>query len=208
MATQKKSTPKKRTKRQPRPSTPHEVFPPLPTYSPSIVRKKFPIVSWHEFIATGFFSGYLPKAPGTWGSLCAVFLFYFIAQFLPAQGSVSIGFLSLSWFALFLGTLATFIGIYTSQKLADEWNEKDPGEIVIDEFAGIFFACLLIPATPLALLLAFLFIRVFDILKPGPIASLQNLPGGRGIVLDDVLAGLFAAPLAFIFHWVFTKWIF
>jgi phosphatidylglycerophosphatase A len=174
-------------------------------YVSPLARTSLPAVSWYEFIATGFFSGYLPIAPGTWGSLFSIIIFFLTARLLPHEGFFMVGFLPVSWFALALGIFTTVLGIYTSERLANEWREKDPGEIVIDEFAGIFFACALITPTVFSLIAAFILFRLFDILKPGPIAKLQNLPGGQGIVLDDVLAGLFAAPLAFAAELIYRK---
>ncbi|MBV6494694.1 MAG: Phosphatidylglycerophosphatase A [Turneriella sp.] len=177
------------------------------SYISPLAAQRLPVFTWYEFIATGFFSGYLPKAPGTWGSLCAAFLFYLVAQFIPLEGRWTLGAFSFSYLAFALGIATTFIGIYTSEKLANEWREKDPGEIVIDEFAGIFIACLFVAPTILGILIAFTFFRLFDILKPGPIASLQNLPGGRGIVLDDVLAGAIAGACAFLVSWPLKSYI-
>lgn len=168
-----------------------------PEYVSPLARNTLPAISWYEFVATGFFSGYLPKAPGTWGSLFAVLLFFLSARIVPNEGIIKVGFLPVSWWAILLGIFTTVIGIISSQKLADEWREKDPGEVVVDEFAGIFFACALVTPSVTSLAAAFVFFRIFDIMKPGPVNALQNLPGGRGIVLDDVLAGIFAAPLAF-----------
>lgn len=166
-------------------------------YVSPLLRPSLPAVSWYEILSTGFFSGYLPKAPGTWGSVFAILIFFLTAKLMPNEGVVRLGFLPVSWWAIALGIFTTLIGIYSSGILAAEWNEEDPQPIVIDEFAGVFFACAFItPGIP-GLIAAFVLFRLFDITKPGPIAKIQDLPGGRGIVLDDVLAGIFAAPLAF-----------
>lgn len=186
---------KRKTKREPAfDSTP--ATPQATTYVSPVNHRSQPRLSWYEIVSTGFFSGYLPKAPGTWGSVFAILLFFLSARLIPNEGVVKIWFFSVSWWALSLGTVTTILGIVSSGILADEWREKDPQEIVIDEFAGIFLACALVTPAYLSLIAAFCFFRLFDILKPGPIATLQDLPGGRGIVLDDVLAGLFAAPCA------------
>ncbi len=185
--------------------TPSAAAPTQSEYTSPLARTSLPAVSWYEFIATGFFSGYLPKAPGTWGSIFAILIFFLTARMIPHEGFFMVGFLPVSWFAIVLGIITTVLGIYTSQRLADEWREKDPGEIVIDEFAGIFFACALVTPTLFSLAAAFLLFRFFDIVKPGPITKLQNLPGGQGIVLDDVLAGIFAAPLAFAAELIYRK---
>jgi phosphatidylglycerophosphatase A len=168
-----------------------------PSYVSPLLRPRLPVVSWYEIISTGFFSGYLPKAPGTWGSIFATLIFFLTAKLLPHEGVLHVGFLPVSWWAIALGIFTTLLGIYSSGILAAEWNEEDPQPIVIDEFAGIFFACVFVTPTVPALIAAFILFRIFDITKPGPIGKIQDLPGGQGIVLDDVLAGIFAAPLAF-----------
>lgn len=175
------------------------------TYVSPVLKTRLPAISWYEFISTGFFSGYLPKAPGTWGSLLAILLFTATAKVLPHDGLWRVGAFAVSWWALALGTATTGIGIYASGILAREWREDDPGEVVIDEFAGIFFAVSLATPDVVGLTAAFIFFRLFDVLKPGPIHALQDLPGGYGIVLDDVLAGIAAAPLALAVQYLVQK---
>ena len=68
-----------------------------PTTYVSPLKKNTPLTSWYEILATGFFSGYLPKAPGTWGSLFAALLFLLIARILPGQGTITIAFFHVSW---------------------------------------------------------------------------------------------------------------
>lgn len=175
------------------------------TYVSPVLQSRLPAISWYEFVATGFFSGYLPKVPGTWGSLLAILIFAVTAKLLPRDGLLRVGAISVSWWAILLAAATTAIGIYASGRLAQEWREDDPGEVVIDEFAGIFFAATLITPDWVGLGAAFVFFRLFDILKPGPIHSLQDMPGGYGIVLDDVLAGLAAAPAALTVQYLVQK---
>jgi phosphatidylglycerophosphatase A len=133
--------------------------------------------------------GLLRPAPGTWGSLVALFLGVVILRYagLPV---------------LILATLAvTGLGFWAVQiELADRPGE-DPGEIVIDEVAGQWL-CLLFPAIGFwlrdfdgwlpwpAILAAFLFFRLFDVLKPGPIGRADQRGDAAGVMLDDLLAGL------------------
>jgi phosphatidylglycerophosphatase A len=198
MATKKKSV----RKQKPKSKSPVAYEPPVQasstTYMAPVLRSAAPALSWYEFVATGFFTGYLPKMPGTWGTIAAALIFYLSAKVIPQSGVWHIGFLTISWWAAILGGLTTIIGIYASGKLATEWRTDDPGEVVIDEFAGMFIACFLISPTITSIAIAFVLFRIFDITKPGPINTLQDLHGGRGIVLDDVLAGLFAAPIAML----------
>ena len=167
--------------------------------SPAALGRHAP-VTWYEIVSTGFFSGYLPKAPGTWGSVFAALICFVGARLLPNEGLIYLGPIPVSWWALCLALATTALGIYASGLFASEWREDDPGEVVVDEFAGIFFACALIPASVVAYLAAFVFFRLFDITKPGVIHKLQDLPGGYGIVVDDVAAGIAAAPLALGVH--------
>ncbi len=130
--------------------------------------------------ATGLFVGYLPWAPGTFGT---------VAGLLPA--------LLLSCLAppLSLAILAVFIGLAVGIAHAAErrLGRNDPGCIVIDEIAGIMVTLWALPVTPWIVGGGFLVFRCLDIAKPFPIRYLEkNLPGGAGIVFDDVLAGIFA----------------
>ncbi len=131
------------------------------------------------FIATGFYSGYLPKAPGTWGTVVALPINLLLIQLEP-----KIYFTSLV--AIFVISIIT---AGSAEKIVDH---KDPGLIVIDEIIGMLIALIYVPATPLAWGMAFLIFRFFDIIKPFPISWVdKHLNGGTGIVMDDVLAGIY-----------------
>ena len=132
------------------------------------------------FIATGFGSGYLPKAPGTWGSLVGVALWFFLRDLTVPSYLGVIG-------ALFVvGTLCAG----SAEKIVDR---ADPGLVVVDEIVGQLLALILVPHHPVAVLLGFLTFRVFDILKPFPANWLdRHIHGGLGIMLDDVVAGLYS----------------
>lgn len=201
MATKKKTAARARQKN---PTAPRSYEPPAAaastTYISPAALGRHAAVTWHEVVSTGFFSGYLPKAPGTWGSVFAVLIYFVSARLLPGEGVIYLGPIPISWWAIGLALVTTAIGVYASGIFATEWREDDPGEVVIDEFAGVFFACALIPASPIAYVAAFVLFRLFDITKPGVIHKLQDLPGGYGIVIDDVAAGIAAAPLALGVH--------
>ncbi len=129
-------------------------------------------------IATLGFIGYLPRAPGTFGS-AAGFLFVLIIK--PEDFTLLI----IIAFLFILGTAAS----QSTEKLLG----KDSGHIVIDELCGYLISVLFVPKSFGYLLAAFLLFRVFDIFKPPPIRSIERgLPGGAGIMLDDVLAGMYA----------------
>ena len=145
-------------------------------------------------LATGLGTGLLPKAPGTWGSLLAVLL-----------GEVLLGAAGLPGLLALAGA-STLLGVPAAGRVASLRGREDPPEIVIDEVAGQAIALGLLhavlPATaPLLarwglVLLAFVLFRILDIAKPGWIDRLQSLPGGWGVMADDLLAGLIAGMLA------------
>jgi len=129
-------------------------------------------------VATGFGIGFIPYSPGTAGTILAVFLFWLLK--------------GLIWYNYFVVTLAfTLFAIYISGKAEIIFAKKDAPFIVIDEIAGFLWAMLLLSPSPRNLLLSFLFFRFFDIIKPYPVKLMQNkLPGGWGVVGDDVMAGI------------------
>ena len=134
----------------------------------------------YMFLATGAYSGYLPKAPGTWGSAVGVLLWFVIAR------------LPIGTYWTIVGTLFA-VGVICAGAAEKIVDRGDPGLVVIDEIVGQLIALGLAPLHPLAALAGFVLFRVFDILKPFPVNWLDNrLHGGLGIMLDDVAAGLYA----------------
>ncbi|MBT5876799.1 MAG: phosphatidylglycerophosphatase A [Candidatus Latescibacteria bacterium] len=131
-----------------------------------------------KLIATGCYTGYLPKAPGTAGSALAILILWVIGPVEPLYYLVATGLLIL-------------VGIWAANQAELEFGH-DAGPIVIDEIIGIFIACALLPITPLILGLGFVLFRILDIAKPFPINKSQSLPGGLGVVADDVLAAVYA----------------
>ena len=130
-----------------------------------------------QFVATFFYLGKLPVAPGTWGSLGALILWLF----LPVTATVQLSTIIL----LFV------LGTYSSRKVAIYLKVHDPSEVVIDEAVGMWISLFMLPHNLGLYLTAFLLFRLFDILKPSFIYQVQGLPGGWGIMLDDVIAGIF-----------------
>ena len=132
-------------------------------------------------LATCFGVGSIPFAPGTWGSLFAVLLIYNITFLQEWIVLTAFSVVALSWWVC--------VEVYKDTK-------SDSSEIVIDEFAGMFVACMLINHDFISLVFAFLFFRFFDIVKPWPISWVdKNIKNGPGILIDDLLAGLFAGIL-------------
>jgi phosphatidylglycerophosphatase A len=131
-------------------------------------------------IATGCGLGYLPKAPGTWGTLLALPIHYLISQ-LPLQYYFT---------AIAVIIVVAVLSAGGAEKILDK---PDPGIVVIDEVAGMLVAMIAIPASPIAWVLAFVLFRIFDIFKPFPVNFFdKRFHGGIGIVLDDLMAGLYA----------------
>lgn len=131
------------------------------------------------FLATGFGSGYSPFAPGTAGTLVAVPL---AVLFMPA------GFVAQ---ALVVAAVCA-VAIWSAGVAAPTFGLKDPGQIVIDEIAGFFVTVAFLPADWPTLAVGFVLFRVLDIVKPAPCRWAETLPGGLGIVADDLLAGVYA----------------
>ncbi|MBC8214682.1 MAG: phosphatidylglycerophosphatase A [Candidatus Marinimicrobia bacterium] len=133
----------------------------------------------NQLISTFFGVGYLPKAPGTWGSLVALIIWWFV----PIDD-------------IFLQTslimIAIVLGVYTSAKFSKEINKSDPSEVVIDEVVGMWIALFIIPKSIFLYVTSFILFRILDITKPLIIDKAQKLPNGWGIMMDDVIAGLIA----------------
>jgi phosphatidylglycerophosphatase A len=140
------------------------------------------------FLAFGFGSGLAKKAPGTCGTLAAIPVYCLFAQS------------SLLVYSL-LTLAATLIGISLCGIAADKLGEHDFGGIVWDEVAGYLITMWFVPFSWQATLAGFILFRIFDIIKPWPIKWVdQQVHGGLGIMLDDVLAGIFAG---LILLWIF-----
>lgn len=133
-----------------------------------------------QFLALGFGSGLAPKAPGTFGTLAAVPLFLLLSMLSPLAYVAAVVFISL-------------IGIYICGKAADDVGVHDHPAIVWDEFAGFFITMIMVPVSWQSIVVGFVLFRVFDILKPWPISFIdKKISGGLGIMLDDILAGIFS----------------
>ncbi len=128
--------------------------------------------------------GHFPFASGTVGTLACVPLVWLL------------GVLSVPWPVYIAITLAVIVlGTVASSKAEEIIGEKDPGSVVIDEFAGYMVAMAFLPTTWGYLLAGFLLFRFFDIVKPPPIRNLEKLGGGPGIMADDLLAGVITGAI-------------
>jgi phosphatidylglycerophosphatase A len=132
-------------------------------------------------IATVAGVGYAPVAPGTVASALTVVVLGLVA---PPPGPL-----------LLFVIVVIVVGTWAAHDAERSLGGKDPGAIVIDEVAGMALSVLTLPLTPQVLLAGFLLFRVFDIVKPYPANALQRLRGGLGVMLDDLVAGLYALVL-------------
>ena len=132
------------------------------------------------FLATGFYSGNLPKAPGTWGSLMALVPWFFMRN-MALQ----------NYLALVAGIFV--VGCLLSGSAEKILDQADAGPIVIDEFVGMFITLIAAPGHPASWIIGFFLFRFFDVLKPFPCSWFDtNIHGGFGIMMDDVVAGIYA----------------
>lgn len=131
-------------------------------------------------LATWFGCGLSPIAPGTVGTLGALPLYFIVRSY----GS---------WAVLATALVVTAVGVWASNVVVRETGEKDPQRIVIDEAAGVLLALAAAPMTALGVTLAVVLFRVFDMTKPFPARRAEKLRAGWGVVVDDLVAGVWAA---------------
>lgn len=173
--------------------------------SPQPSGRKAPRAAW--WLATGFGSGYLKPAPGTWGSLAGLAAWLLLVW-------VVRGWALPSWMLLAAPLALTLMAVWAADQVVKEAGQEDPSFVVADEWAGVWIALtpLLFTVTiqPQAwtlwaarLVAPFMLFRLFDIWKPGVVDRAQQLPGGWGVVMDDVLAGLLAALIV----WPLDRWL-
>ncbi len=145
--------------------------------------------------------GYLPLAPGTWGSAIGVLIYLFVrsneSDFI--DGFLNGGFsneITTAWIYAFNSVvflLFCFLGIWASSRAVTIFENKDPQKVVVDEVIGQLTVFLFVPfdISWKLVFAGFLLFRLFDIWKPYPINSLENLPSGLGVCADDILAGIY-----------------
>ena len=138
---------------------------------------------FHKFFITGVFSGYLPIAPGSWGSLLACIILWF------------------TWPALWYYQLLIIFLFYP---IAVYFADGRP--IVIDEIIGQMIALFMAPHNIIAYVLGFLLFRVFDIIKPQPARKFEKIHGGTGVVADDIAAGVYALIVLQLIITLFRRW--
>lgn len=142
------------------------------------------------FLATWFGAGYLPKAPGTWGSAAALPFAWGIVAATGIQG-------------LLIATFVVFIiGVWAANDYMARTGAEDPGPVVIDEVAGQWMVLSVVPLDFTWFLIGFALFRLFDVVKPWPVNVMDNnIKGGFGVMADDIGAAVYAAAIAYGLHW-------
>lgn len=136
---------------------------------------------FHKYFSTGLGIGYIGKGAGTVSAAAACLLWYIFQA----------GFILPSAISIWITLLITILGIWTAGKVEVLWG-KDSSRVVIDEIAGMCITLLFVPVTFSYLLTGFILFRFFDIVKPLFIRRLEALPGGWGVMADDILAGVYS----------------
>lgn len=157
------------------------------------MNKKINLKNPVHFLAVGFGSGLLKPAPGTWGTLAGLLLS--IVLWHITQSSL---------FFILLTIISFILGCYLCQRTSDDLGVHDDGRIVWDEIVAIFLIFAFLPEYNLFYyVLMFITFRIFDILKPYPIRYFdEKLESGLGIMIDDIIAAVFALISLYLIHWV------
>ena len=151
----------------------------------------FPVI-----IGTGFGSGFSPFAPGTAGALLAV-LIWFGISFIVSE-------ICLIWLTVALIFFFTVMGVWATNCLEPFWGE-DPSRVVVDEMVGVWIALLAAPSGNVWYALgAFALFRLFDIFKPLGIRRMESFPGGIGVMMDDILAGIYSFVVLIGVRWLIS----
>lgn len=149
---------------------------------------------FHVIIASGFGSGFSPFAPGTAGAALATSIWILLSFFVSP--------LCLLLITAALIIVFTILGIWSANVLEPDWG-KDPSRIVVDEMVGVWIPLLAVDAGHLYLALAaFVLFRLFDIFKPLGIRKMEDLKGGVGVMMDDILAGIYSLLVLLGLKWV------
>ncbi|MDQ6575639.1 phosphatidylglycerophosphatase A [Haemophilus parahaemolyticus] len=157
------------------------------------MEKKINLKNPVHFLAIGFGSGLLKPAPGTWGTLAGLMLSILLWNITQSN-----------LFFIFLAVISFIFGCYLCQKTSNDLGVHDDGRIVWDEIVAIFLMFVFLPEYNLfTYILTFISFRVFDILKPYPIRYFdEKLESGLGIMVDDILAAIFALISLYIIYWI------
>ena len=145
-------------------------------------------------IASGFGVGFSPIAPGTVGAIFAICCWLGLSLFFSAS--------DVWWLTMVVILFFVRVGIWAANRLQPYWGE-DPSQIVVDEMVGMWIPLLIVPIEKIEyILMAFLLFRFFDIVKPLGIRKMEYLPGGVGVMLDDVLSGIYSFIVLIVIRWI------
>lgn len=150
---------------------------------------------FQKILSTGFGTGYSPFAPGTAGAVLAVviwLIFYFLLPYWACLVSTIV-----------LTLLLSYFGARAADAVESIWG-KDPHRVVVDEMVGVLIPLFFVPQSSLwyiYVIAAFVLFRLFDIFKPLGIRRMEKFPGGMGIMMDDVLAGIYSAIIILVLQW-------
>ncbi|MEO2198014.1 MAG: phosphatidylglycerophosphatase A [bacterium] len=134
--------------------------------------------------------GFVPRAPGTVGSVAGVALFWVV------RSAHSL------WLEAVVLIAVILVGVVAAFEAESKYERRDPGYIVIDEVAGMLLTLLAVPVGVGGVLIGFVAFRVFDVVKPFPARQAEALPGGWGVMVDDLVAGLYAQGALRLLLWV------
>jgi phosphatidylglycerophosphatase A len=147
-------------------------------------------------LASAFYIGFIPGAPGTYASIATTLVFF----------AISCRAHRISWELHFISLcLISLIGVFVSAETSRTTGIEDPSFVVIDEVAGQLLTFLLLPVTGWNLFLGLVAFRIFDMWKPFPIRKLESLKGGVGIMADDLLAGVYGNLVLQLLHLLFPR---
>jgi phosphatidylglycerophosphatase A len=146
-------------------------------------------------VATCAFIGYIPFAPGTFGSIPGLALGVALQRGAPGWAL---------WAAI---AAMTLIGMWAATAAEEHFGHKDPGPVVIDEVVGMMITMGGLPLGPLGLAVAFAVFRACDVIKPFPARQMEGLPRGVGVMMDDVLAGVWGYAIMRALVWAVPQWL-
>lgn len=150
-------------------------------------------------VATAFGVGYVPFAPGTFGSLAGLAVFAAVRA-----GSTALGTPLLEIAAI---VLVYLVGAWSATAAEAHFGHIDPGPVVVDEVLGMLVTLALVPVSITGALVGFVVFRLFDVIKPPPCNRLEALPGGWGVMTDDLMAAIYSYGCVRLLAWAFPGWM-
>lgn len=150
-------------------------------------------------VATALGVGYVPFAPGTFGSLAGLVVFVAVRAAAQAAG--------MPWLELLAILVVFLLGAWAATAAESHFGHIDPGPVVIDEVLGMLVTLALVPVSVTGAVVGFVLFRIFDVIKPPPCNRLEALPGGWGVMSDDLMAAIYAWICVQGLAWVVPAWM-